>query len=307
MFDMAAFTMTKVSKYQDNADSYRHQDQEFHESDALLEHLGKIIGDPYTGSDPAVVKEIKAIVSRTKKKLPDTHKESFLSDLHSRAELYSQGLPDIYPTPPEIVSLAWAVLVPAIYESAFHPEIHAARFSHFHNMVTLVGGLGEEPRLCLNILRADAWREILRNDIYLRHADQATIDRYQQRVYQRIHRNLQFMYWECGLPVDLEDSGALVEFDWQSPQFKSVRFDKYLVLHDLAEKKHALALFYAIDERTNILRQERPLPVDASLPSWSACIPEYASTSFSAHTKMIVDRYNTRMVQNSSFFNQDDE
>src|SRR3546814_9881873 len=123
-------------------------------------------------------------------------------------------------------------------------------------MVTLIGGLGEEPRLCLNILRADAWREILRNDIYLRHADQATIEKYQQRVYQRIHRNLQFMYWECGLPVDLEDSGALVEFDWQSPQFKSVRFDKYLVQHDLAEKNHALALFYDIDERQNTIRNE---------------------------------------------------
>src|SRR3546814_6596499 len=128
-----------------------------------------------------------------------------------------------------------------------------------HTRCALVTGVQTCALPILNILRADAWREILRNDIYLRHADQATIEKYQQRVYQRIHRNLQFMYWECGLPVDLEDSVALVEFDWQSPEFKSVRFDKYLVLHHLAEKNHALALFYAIDERTNPLRQAQPL------------------------------------------------
>lgn len=272
-------------------------DDEFDQPVPLLRGLGQ----GYNGQDPDILKEIKAIVQRTKITLNDTERQAVEAQLRARKEQLIQADAHGYPSAPDIIELAWVVAARAIYEACFHPEIHCSRYGHYMNLAALIGGLGEEPRLCLNILRADAWRQVQRNEIYLKGASKEKREQYQLRVWQRSYRTLEFMYWEAGLPIALETAQAQVKFDWQSPQFAAIREDKYSVLLDLNHQSRAFDLFATIEAQSTKLRQERPHPKDPSQPAWSACQPEYADRSFSSHTQALIERQKQRTIAQSRY------
>lgn len=265
------------------------------EQDSTIPLLNEILSDSYRSVDPELLKEMRAITERIDSELTLSQRESLQHEILIRKDELLDGLTSGYPSAPLIIEMGWAVMARAIYEACFHPEVHASRFGHYMNMATLIGGIGDEPRLCLNMLRADAWREVQRNEIYLHQANEDKRKRYMLRVLQHIVKNLQFMYWETGLPVGLENAQYLTQFDWQAPQFEAIRNDKFWVLHELERHNKAIELFAAIENRSTILRQQRPQPTDPSLPSWSACEPEYAQTSFTQHSQMLIERQKQRV------------
>lgn len=257
--------------------------------------------DGYKGQDPDLLKEIKAINARIEPSLNAHERTKLELTLRVRKQAITETSSSGYPQAPEVIELGWVVMARAIHEACFHPEVHVSRYGHYMNMATLIGGLGDEPRLCLNILRADAWREELRNEVYLSKAEQATREQYVLKIYQRIYRNLQFMYWEAGLPIGLESAQAMTRFDWQSPQFESIRHDKFAVLLELNHQNRAFELFASIESRSTILRQQRPIPQHANLPAWSACKPEFADRSFASHTKILIERQKQRAVAQTRY------